>query len=682
MSDGNSRGAYSLSYNWSESSGPNSQGTGSVTVRRSGTQGQVQNRRNPVLEVQPRIPPRRVVPVDQVQFPVRNVSAVASLPGGTRVHHNPILPNHGGGQFDRHSVGPGLVYQGHHEQQGTMSPSNSTISSRGSVRNNNGSVGGGSRRSTRGSTRGSYRSTRGSATRNTLFPQANQFHRNSSGQPYHGGPARQQSRSLQQVPGGFGTTNATQQVSRQLVARSQVNAKFGRATPRDLSSLNDVTLTINDYDVNPTSREYKEIYNRVLVPLEPKLGMNSDYVTRDEFDDDDYKRGSINQDFSKCLQRVDKARHHLLQVGMVLTKYDNYQPAYQGGFLWVWLTLKVLFDLNPLKRQACLKYLENFKAEGLKGYEGESVKQATVEFYGISCRLDAAGHLPPDILVILTTGLSIVSHEQFAAYWSHAATSAQFGSLGVLLADLNVHYQSSDLEVVKQVCNKALDLYMVYCEAEDWTRAKGRQDPYDRRKGHNGYHFANPAAAKAREEDKANKSVFPKDAEDKENLKANGEYQRKQWSNMGLTMDPNHGIMAQCDHCGALSSTHDTASHSQWAANPTSFVLSRGHVLNVERAKLQVAAALTGDDDKCTKITAAGLPPLSIEGGTISPAVKSPTFMLSRTEFARRLDDIERTSTDPNAYSGVFVVVVPFLCQFFFVSSSVKFLSSQVSIPT
>lgn len=549
-----------------------------------------------------------------------------------------------------------------------------------------------------------------------------------------------------------------------------MNAKFGRATPRDLSSLNDVTFTINDYDVNPTSREYKEIYNRVLVPLEPKLGMNSDYVTRDEFDDDDYKRGSINQDFSKCLQRVDKARHHLSQVGMgeilcvdemvqdprtvsasgistcwdpneqtdvlvhfdqiteeraccwqysintmgvngmlvacnflllyfqksstaslhsaVLTKYDNYQPAYQGGFLWVWLTLKVLFDLNPLKRQACLKYLENFKAEGLKGYEGESVKQATVEFYGISCRLDAAGHLPPDILVILTTGLSIVSHEQFAAYWSHAATSAQFGSLGVLLADLNVHYQSSDLEVVKQVCNKALDLYMVYCESEDWTRAKGRQDPYDRRKGHNGYHFANPcfnceepdctvnicpkprnedkikknkaafdkrkaekAAAKAREEDKANKSVFPKDAEDKENLKANGEYQRKQWSNMGLTMDPNHGLMAQCDHCGALSSTHDTASHSQWAANPTSFVLSRGHVLNVERAKLQVAAALTGDDDKCTKITAAGLPPLSIEGGTISPAVKSPTFMLSRTEFARRLDDIERTSTDPNAYS-------------------------------
>lgn len=175
-------------------------------------------------------------------------------------------------------------------------------------------------------------------------------------------------------------------------------------------------------------------------------------------------------------------------------------------------------------------------------------------------------------------------------------------------------------------------------------KIKKNKAAFDKRK-------AEKAAAKAREEDKANKSVFPKDAEDKENLKANGEYQRKQWSNMGLTMDPNHGIMAQCDHCGALSSTHDTASHSQWAANPTSFVLSRGHVLNVERAKLQVAAALTGDDDKCTKITAAGLPPLSIEGGTISPAVKSPTFMLSRTEFARRLDDIERTSTDPNAYS-------------------------------
>ena len=32
---------------------------------------------------------------------------------------------------------------------------------------------------------------------------------------------------------------------------------------------------------------------------------------------------------------------------------------------------------------------------------------------------------------------------------------------------------------------------------------------------------------------------------------------------------------------------------------------------------------------------------------------------------------------------GVFVVVVPFLCQFLFLfSSSVKFLSSQVSIPT
>ncbi|EJK49793.1 hypothetical protein THAOC_31295, partial [Thalassiosira oceanica] len=176
MSDGNSRGAYaySLSYNWSESSGPNSQGTGSVTLRRSGTQGQVQNRRNPELEVQPRLPPRRVVPVHQVQFP-----------------------------FDRHSGGPGPVYQGHHEQQGTMSPSNSTISSRGSVHNNNGSVGGGSRCSTRGSTRGSHRSIRGSTTRNTLFPQANQFHRHSSGQSYHGGPARQQSRSLQQISGGL-----------------------------------------------------------------------------------------------------------------------------------------------------------------------------------------------------------------------------------------------------------------------------------------------------------------------------------------------------------------------------------------------------------------------------------------------------------------------------------------------
>ena len=96
-----------------------------------------------------------------------------------------------------------------------------------------------------------------------------------------------------------------------------------------------------------------------------------------------------------------------------------------------------------------------------------------------------------------------------------------------------------------------------------------------------------------------------------------------------------------CAHCDALVNNHSTRTHNQWQAGTLS--LAANHPLVLAQAATQCLPA----PDRPAPVRPAPVNP----GAPLVPAAAqqatSPTITLSARVVCQKIDDIERTSTDP-----------------------------------
>ena len=117
------------------------------------------------------------------------------------------------------------------------------------------------------------------------------------------------------------------------------------------------------------------------------------------------------------------------------------------------------------------------------------------------------------------------------------------------------------------------------------------------------------------------------------------DHQRKAWgaANIGLV---NGALMAYCKKCGGYSN-HSSGHHTKWAKLDTSgqnvYTLPNDHPLMKEQALLVQG----NNDGGCPQA-----PPAQPK-----PAANDKTITFQRSELENKIDNIERTSTDPNAGS-------------------------------
>lgn len=139
------------------------------------------------------------------------------------------------------------------------------------------------------------------------------------------------------------------------------------------------------------------------------------------------------------------------------------------------------------------------------------------------------------------------------------------------------------------------------------------------------------------------KQSVVKDSDKKGSSKpVKGGYQRSQFSNN--VVEKNSIVMVagvphlNCKKCNGLQADHGSSTHVPWAAAAaagTLYTLPPGHPLAVAKA---------------AKTTGSTVPPLSgTAASSIGANAAGGSPGISRSAFERNLNELERTSTDPNA---------------------------------
>ena len=297
--------------------------------------------------------------------------------------------------------------------------------------------------------------------------------------------------------------------------------------------------------------------------------------------------------------------------------------------------------MNDIILQACLNYLNTWKAKGLKSYQpGENVLQAQLEFFGVCCRLRANGNLPGDIINTALIGLARSSHPSFAGQMEFLKNANNVGSLVSLLSNLSS--ASTKLDIVESIFNFAVNLSHSFsqdqtwifgvprgqinacfnCEDEDCYVSKCKLDTTS----------AEAVARIKKRRDAFNKDKLTKEAKPKNTTTCNATWESKGVDFVG-------GVPhSSCNHCG-LTLTHTTGTHDAYMEclqTNRPFVLPPNNALILAR----VAAATSQVPSLSAPIDTSGQLPLLGD----KPHTPSPKISLSVSSLRKRLDKHETHS--------------------------------------
>ena len=338
----------------------------------------------------------------------------------------------------------------------------------------------------------------------------------------------------------------------------------------------------------------------------------------------------------------------------VMKKYEKLDINQRGGVIYLYLTLCEMFQMSREVEEAMYKFIEIFKRTGISRYTGENVLVAQEEVQGVCKRLDVIGGLRSEHVMDVLTGVGVCSNTKFRDMFKHLKTTAELNHLALLLP--NISMESTVMEQIEAIFDKAVDHYDYLCTAGLWNKAargggnalQAIVDAVDvcwncGQKGHRAQRCRKPKdpVAYAR-----NKKAWMDQKAKNDSGNSNGgggtgkahdidkstpEYERKQWHANGCIMKD--GVLyMNCRVCG-LNTNHSNRQHEDYAKNPTSFKMSANHFYVKECKRL-------GQGYGGQMKTATGSIPQA-------PPQNSGTIEKSKLESA--LAEYERNSTNPNA---------------------------------
>ena len=329
--------------------------------------------------------------------------------------------------------------------------------------------------------------------------------------------------------------------------------------------------------------------------------------------------------------------------------------------MYLWCVLTTMFEMTRDFKKACRNSLEKFGETGATTYPGENYLDMESDIMAICKRLDVCGGLSDEDLECVFSGLAKTSHADMKKRMTQIAVMAELGDFTLLKTitatssnldkcaaafDIATSYFDSQVKTSKwNVLNKKgrhIATNCWNCEKED-CNANTCPEPRDEEK----YKRNKKKFYDARKAGKnGKKQSVVKDGDKKDSNKSGkGGYQRSQFSNN--VVGKNGIVMVagvphlNCKKCNGLQPDHGSSTHDPWAAAAaagTPYTLPPGHPLAV--AKAANVAKATGSTVPTSSGTAASSIGADAAGG--SPGI-------SRSAFERNLNELERTSTDPNA---------------------------------
>ena len=360
----------------------------------------------------------------------------------------------------------------------------------------------------------------------------------------------------------------------------------------------------------------------------------------------------------------------------VATKYEDIEERARGGVTYTYLILCEMFKMSREVKASMIAFIEFFKRRGIANYPGENVLVASNELLGVCKSLDVVDALTDEHVIDILTGLSIVNNLRFKKMFEQLLNCADLGTVNILPT---VKQDDTPLEQIKGILDQATRTYDKLSKGNKWNVAKkggGGSDHKAFAATGNNQEFKKNCCWNCGQEgcrpDKCNK---PRDearikrckeawqkakaARGANNSGTSGrgssgsgnpsaptatsgaktERQRKVWgsANLGFV---NGVLMAHCKKCGGYSN-HSTSHHAKWAKLDTSgqnaYKMPDSHPLMKERALL-----VQGNDG-------GGCPQAPPDQP--KPTANANTITFQRSELEAKINNVERTSTDPNAGS-------------------------------
>jgi hypothetical protein len=296
----------------------------------------------------------------------------------------------------------------------------------------------------------------------------------------------------------------------------------------------------------------------------------------------------------------------------VAKKYEKLPSNQKAGVIYLYMSLCEMFQMSREVKEAMYKFLDIFRRNGVARYTGENVLVVSEEVLGVCKRLDAVGALLEEHVIDVLSGLSICTNSRFRDMFKHLKQSAELENLHVLGT---ISLDSTPMEQIEPIFDKAIDQYDKLCLAQVWNRTtKG---------GPSAHHLnsivdavdkcwnCNQEGHQARQCPKPrNKATFEKNLRaykdsvrsrggggqggsgsgggggDKKDGPAKGtpEYHRKQWEHNACQMVDGK-LYIDCKVCG-LNTTHSSRDHKIWVRKGSAYKIMPDHFYAKERARL------------------------------------------------------------------------------------------------
>lgn len=97
----------------------------------------------------------------------------------------------------------------------------------------------------------------------------------------------------------------------------------------------------------------------------------------------------------------------------VLKKYEKLDVSQKGGVIYLFLTLREMFQMSREVEEAMHKFIELFKRTGVSRFTGENLLVVQEQVTGVCKRLDSIGALRPEHVMDILSGLAICTNTKF-----------------------------------------------------------------------------------------------------------------------------------------------------------------------------------------------------------------------------------------------------------------------------
>ena len=342
--------------------------------------------------------------------------------------------------------------------------------------------------------------------------------------------------------------------------------------------------------------------------------------------------------------------------------YEKLAPLMKGGVTYLYYTLCEMFLMSREVEDSMITFLGLFRRKGVARYAGENLVLVREEVLGICKRLDAVGALRHENVMDVLTGLSICTNFRFKGMFTHLKQAADLDNLTILPG---IEYNSTALEMIEVILNKAVAHYDALCTSGLWNKTNrggpsglgalvenvnkcwncgkpgcsvGKcKEPKDQaRIEKNKKAYYDQKNSSGGQETSGGGGQSRQQRREKKGDMNDPNYQRKVWASNAMTFQ-NGKLYVNCKTCG-LNLNHSTKYHPAWIANKATFKMPANNFYMQECARLQ-------QDNSGSHI------PPSDNSVPRAPTAGSGSGMVSLADLDKKLSDFERNSTDPNASS-------------------------------